>query len=89
VQQPSFLSFYKFRQLLESMGCSCAVMSTYGEMTDTDGTPTPALFLFERTDAGVARHAIVHIYEPSLPMAVGTIHSVCAALGIELSLSGL
>ena len=43
-------------------------MATYGEMIDADGTPTPALFVFERTDADAGHlHAVVHVYDPEIP----------------------
>ena len=61
------------------------MMATYGEMTDIDGTPTPALFVFERTDtdAGHLHHAIVHVYDPEIPMAPSIVRSTCAALELD------
>ena len=65
-------------------------MAKYGELADSDGTPTPALFLFERTnEAGHQRHAIVHVYEPTLPVSTAIVRSTCQALGLDMAIFGL
>ncbi len=90
MQPRNLQTFTAFRERLEQAGCACQVMAAYGEMVDSDGTPTPALFVIERTeDDGTIRHAVLHIYEPSLPIPMTTIRSVYYALRLGPSDVGL
>ena len=61
-------------------------MAEYGEMVDADGAHTPALYLFERDDGPAQKQALIHIWDDTWPVPLNDVRSVCAALGLDLSI---
>lgn len=76
------LTFPEFRAVLERWQCRCTCLATFGEMHDVDGVHTPALYVFERDQ----HQAILHIWDDTWPVPMNDIRSVCAALGLDLSI---
>ena len=77
------LTFPQFRVILEKCGCRCIRMATFGEMMETDGAPTPALYAFDRGEGDSLKYAVIHIWDESLPVPLDTIRAVCIALDLD------
>ena len=72
-----------FQVLTDEHGCTASILSIAGEMHDADGTPTPAVYLFKRTNAaGQQMHAVITVYEESDYVMPTTLRSVCRALDL-------
>ena len=67
--QPLLLTFGRLCEILETrLACTKIRLMPAGEMTDTDGTPTPAVYAFTRVVDDVQYEVIVHVYEEFLPV---------------------
>lgn len=80
------LTFPEFRRVLEQCKCRCTRLAEYGDMSDVDGAATPALYMFERGDDVGRKEALIHIWDDAWPVPLNDIRSVCAALGLDLSI---
>ena len=76
------LTFPQFRAVLESCECRCIRMAEFGEMTEADGAPTPALYALERGEGDGLKYAVIHIWDDAHPVPPEMIRSVCAALDL-------
>jgi hypothetical protein len=77
----SLLTFGRLSQILQSRyGCDRMMLSPVGDMEDSDGTPTPALYAFVRVVNGQQVEAIVHVYEETLPVMDDMLRHVCDRL---------
>ena len=78
------LSFEELCDVLSTrFECSRGRIAGVGALTDVDGTPTPAVWYFERRVGNKQYQAVVVTYSERQMMTRTVIRSTCAALHIE------
>lgn len=81
--------FDRVRELLINEGCRCDVAIPGGATLALDGTPTPTIYAFVKTDIfGDVKFATLVAYEDDDLIEYEEIRSACDTLGIDLSLFG-
>jgi hypothetical protein len=80
MQEFPLLNLEAFRNVLERWECRWSVLAE-----EPDGT----LYAIERGEGDDLKFAVIHIWEPTLPVPYDVIRSVCAALGLGPGIFGL
>ena len=89
MQELPVINFHEFKTILERCDCTVAIMARYGELMVEEGDPTPALYSIERGQGAELRFAVIHIWDPYLPIPHDTIRSTCSALDLGPDIFGL